>query len=113
MARRSRFFKIDSASGSLVELCDAPAAPRNCATWPMQSYSAGVTPDQIPEALAADRRMGVAIDYDAKTGDAIFTSPAQRKRYCEAHGLFDRNGGYGDPQQNKNRFNPREGQYEY
>lgn len=79
----------------------------------MKSYSAGVNPKQIQEAMAADRRMGVSIDYDPKTGDAIFTSAAQRKRYSEAHGLYDLNGGYGDPQQRKERFNPAEDQHEY
>ena len=79
----------------------------------MKSYSAGINPKQISAAMEADRRMGVPIDYDPKTGDAIFTSPGQRQRYCEAHGIYDLNGGYSDPQQNKERFNPSEEQYDY
>lgn len=65
--------------------------------WPMKSLSCGVRPDQIPEAMAEDRRRGVAAEYDSHTGEIVWTSPGHRKRWCEAHGYFDRNAGYGDP----------------
>jgi len=65
--------------------------------WPLYSDAAGVNPDQIPEAVAEARRCGVPTDFTSD-GCAIFTDPAHRRRYCEAHGLYDRNGGYGDPQ---------------
>jgi hypothetical protein len=55
-----------------------------------------VHPSQIPEALDEAKRLGVRVDY-ARNGSAIFDDPAQRKRYCRAIGLHDRNGGYGDP----------------
>jgi len=50
--------------------------------------------------MADDRRKGVPTDY-TRDGCPIFTSRAHRKRYCEAHGYFDRNGGYGDPQKRR------------
>ncbi len=66
--------------------------------WPMESYAAGVGADQVKEAMKEATKMGVPTEFNSKTGDAIFTSANHRKRYCEAMGLYDRNGGYSDPQ---------------
>jgi len=71
----------------------------NC--WPMKSWAMSVNPNYIKEAMAKDQRLGVKAEYDKRTGDAIFTSPRHRKEYCEAHGFFDRNGGYSDPRRRK------------
>lgn len=65
-------------------------------TWPLHSDAAAVHPSQIAEAKAFDEKHGVKTDYD-KDGRPVFTSKGHRKRYCRAHGLHDRNGGYGDP----------------
>lgn len=65
--------------------------------WPMVSDAMGVHPGQIREAMATDQKLGVRAEY-TRDGSVIFESPAHRKRYCEAHGVFDRNGGYSDPQ---------------
>lgn len=65
--------------------------------WPMVSVAAGINPDQVGEYREFDKTMGVPTEYNSD-GDVVFTSRAHRKRYCEAHRLFDRNGGYGDPQ---------------
>lgn len=67
------------------------------ANWPMTSVAMGVSPRQIAKARAAAAQAGVPTDFNAD-GDAIFTSAAHRKQYCEAMGFYDRNGGYGDPQ---------------
>ena len=64
--------------------------------WPMASYAAGVHPKQIPEMVAIDRKNGVPTDY-TEDGDPVFRGPRHRKKYCEVHGLFDRNAGYSDP----------------
>lgn len=64
--------------------------------WPMASYAAGVHPKQIPEMRKIDEKNGVPTDY-TPDGDPIFTGPKHRKRYCEAHGMFDRNAGHSDP----------------
>lgn len=68
-----------------------------------RSDAAGVNPSQIPQQMEADRRLGVPIQYDHETGEAIFESPGQRREYCEAHGLFDLNGGYYDPDRDRMR----------
>ena len=66
--------------------------------YPMKSDAMGVNPVQIPEAMAADNRLGIRIHYDPNTGQATYADKIQRKKHCEAHGFFDRNGGYSDPQ---------------
>lgn len=71
------------------------------ACWPMHSDAAGVNPKQIAEQMAYDVSMGVPTEYDQE-GCAIYTGPEHRKRHCEANGLFDRNGGYADPQRGVN-----------
>jgi hypothetical protein len=66
----------------------------------MNSDAMGVHPSQVKEARAADERLGVPIQYE-KTGEAVYESASQRKKHCEAHGFYDRNGGYSDPQKRK------------
>ena len=68
----------------------------HCGNWPMASYAAGVNPKQIPEMREFDKEHGVPTDYTSE-GDPIMKSPAHRRKYCEAHGLFDRNAGLNDP----------------
>ena len=68
--------------------------------YPMNSDAMGVHPSQVKEARAADERLGVPIQYK-KTGEAVYESASQRKKHCEAHGFYDRNGGYSDPQKRK------------
>lgn len=65
--------------------------------WPMRSDAAGVLPIQIGEAREESIKRGVPTEF-TKDGQAIFTSAEHRKKYCESHGMYDRNGGYGDPQ---------------
>lgn len=80
-----------------VEVANPPAkAP--LAGWPCKSDSLGVELHQITEARDESIRMGVPTDFDPHTGEAIFETPGHRKKYCEAMDVFDRNGGYGDPQ---------------
>ena len=67
-----------------------------CGNWPMASYAAGVHPKQIPEMRAFDKKHGVPTDYSSD-GDPEFRGPKHRRKYCEAHGLFDRNAGLSDP----------------
>ena len=68
------------------------------ANYPMVSSAAGVHPGQIKEHMEHLRRMGCGTVHHTKEGDVIFQDKNQRKKVCEALGLFDRNGGYGDPQ---------------
>ena len=64
--------------------------------WPMASYAAGVNPKQIPEMRMFDAKHEVPTDY-TEDGDPVFKSPGHRRKYCQAHGLFDRNAGHSDP----------------
>lgn len=64
--------------------------------WPMESYAAGVHHKQIPEMRAFDKKHNVPTDY-TPDGDPVFRGPKHRRKYCEAHGLFDRNAGLSDP----------------
>lgn len=66
-------------------------------TWPMKSDAAGVAPSQVQEAREHSVKIGIPTDF-TPDGRAIFHSRLHRKQYCEAIGLYDRNGGYSDPQ---------------
>ena len=68
------------------------------ARYPMKSDAAGINPDQIDEARAYDAKICVPTDYDPETGQVIYESAGHRKRHLEAHGMYDRNGSYSDPQ---------------
>ena len=65
--------------------------------WPMVSDGAAIAPEQIAEYEAFDRMHGVATQY-TPDGQPVLTGRKHRKAYCEQHGIFDRDGGYGDPQ---------------
>jgi len=64
--------------------------------WPYASYAAGVSASEVPAMCKIDRENGVPTEY-TPDGDPIMRSKSHRKKYCEAHGLYDRNAGYGDP----------------
>lgn len=70
--------------------------------YPMVCTAAGVHPGQIKEHMEHLRQMGCGQVNHTNDGDLIFESKGQRKKVCEALGLYDRNGSYGDPQA-KNR----------
>ncbi|MFA7279122.1 MAG: hypothetical protein WC100_03410 [Sterolibacterium sp.] len=67
------------------------------ANWPMCSDAAGVHPKQINEASAHAERIGIPTQFNS-LGQAVFNSPQHRKKYCEHFKLFDKNGGFSDPQ---------------
>lgn len=68
------------------------------ANYPMVSSAAGVHPGQIKEHMEHLRSMGCGQVNHTKDGDVIFESKGQRKKVCEALGLYDRQASYGDPQ---------------
>ena len=68
------------------------------ANYPMTSSAAGVHPGQIKEHMEHLRSKGCGQVNHTKDGDIIFESKGQRKKVCEALGLYDRNGGFSDPQ---------------
>ena len=73
----------------------------NGRAWPIYSNAAGVAESQVAEAIEHSRQIGEYTEF-TPDGDAVFTDAGHRKRYCEKIGLYDRNGGYGCPQ-NKDR----------
>ena len=75
----------------------AEAGVHKPGNWPMESDAAGVSPRQRKEAMEHAASIGIPTEFN-QDGQAVFTSARHRKRYCEAIGLYDRNGGYSDPQ---------------
>lgn len=69
--------------------------------YPYFSDAMGVNPDQIKDAVEADRRAGFTTEYHPETGALKVTDRVFRKRFAESQGLYDRNGGYGDPQKRR------------
>lgn len=67
------------------------------ANYPMVSSAAGVLPNQVKEHMEYLRKAGCGQVNHTKDGDVIFESKGQRKKVCEALGLFDRNAGHSDP----------------
>ena len=70
-------------------------------TYPFASYALGVSPEEVPAMMAFDKEHNIPTNYDSD-GDPIMRSAGHRKKYAEAHGFYDRNAGYSDPQP-KNR----------
>ncbi len=70
------------------------ATPGN---WPMTSDALGVAHNQVGQATKEATRLGVPTEF-TKDGRAILRNPEHRKRLAEALGMYDRNGGYSDPQ---------------
>jgi hypothetical protein len=68
--------------------------------WPMWSDNGGCHSEQIGEWSGTLEKHGVSADF-RKDGAIKWESAAHRKKCCEALGMFDRNGGYGDPQKKR------------
>lgn len=103
----TRFTQISKLDGSeFIEVLTGIGKRGQAATtrtWILKSDAMGINPDQRLQAMQADKKLGIQIEYD-EAGRAIFRSPGQHARYCEAHGFFDRNRGYSGPR----RLNERE-----
>ena len=102
--KHHRWFEVGTQPASIkvgrgiaVLACLANAARQTVDPWPLHSEAMGVHPSQADEAAAYSREIGVPTEFDGD-GRPIFTSRGHRKRYAEAHGYFDADGGYGDPQ---------------
>jgi hypothetical protein len=91
------------AARALKKLVDQVKLEKSCFArkgrgWPLVSDAMGVHPKQIAEAIAHGKKIGAPPTEYTPKGQPIFTSQAHRKEFCERHGFYDRNGGYGDPQ---------------
>jgi hypothetical protein len=92
--------KVGGKVRSLLRDMSAEArgsTPRSCGNWPLVAEFAGVHPSQVARLREHEAKHGVTTEY-TKGGDPIWTGPEHRRKYCEVHGLYDRNGGYSDPQ---------------
>lgn len=69
--------------------------PTGASCWPQMSIAMG-TNDPVRQRKH-DESLGVTCEFGPR-GEAIFTSRSHRRKYAEAHGFFDRDGGYSDPQ---------------
>jgi hypothetical protein len=67
------------------------------ANYPMVCDFVGVHPSQVKEHMDHLRAMGCGQVNHTKDGQVIFEDKTQRRKVCEALGLYDRNGGYSDP----------------
>ena len=105
-----RIFKMDKCPGWVLTDDGRPAlrnlsaetkgGTRIPANWPMHSDAAGVAESQVKEAEAHSQSIGVPTHF-TPDGRATFTDAKHRKTYCEKVGLYDRNGGYEDPQKQR------------
>jgi len=77
-----------------LDLPPLPGHTPSC--WPMRSDALAVHPDQIPEVMERNKRHGVHVEYDPKTGEAILADRGQRRDLNRIEGFHDRRGGYGD-----------------
>lgn len=75
-----------------------------CGWKPLLSDALAINPSQIEEAQASDKKLGVpteyVVDHD-ENGHVCgarpkFISREHRRRYMQAYGFFDKQGGYGD-----------------
>lgn len=68
------------------------------AEWskPVVSMALKVHPSQIDEARRIDLQHGIGYTQYTKDGEPILVSREHRRKYLQAHGAYDRDGGYGD-----------------
>jgi len=71
-------------------------AMRKQAIWPKKSLAWGCSSSQVAKANAEAERRGVRAPYN-KDGSCVFDSPGHEKKYYEAFGAYDKEGGYNSP----------------
>jgi len=65
--------------------------------WPMKSDALAVHPEQIPEAMERNKRMGVTgVTYDPEDGRAILADRGARRDLMRVSKVHDNSGSYGD-----------------
>lgn len=62
---------------------------------PHFSDGMSVHPEQIAEAMETDRKLGVPTEY-SKDGRPLYLTREHQRRHLRAHGMFNKDGGYGD-----------------
>lgn len=91
-SRGNKTFYLDGVEVSEEEFRaafpDKPIGAGAIRVWnqPIHSEALGVHPDQIPEAMDEDKKLGVGgVEYDHH-GRPIFTSSKQFRKYAKAYG---------------------------
>lgn len=64
--------------------------------WPKKCLASAVQPHQVAEAQSAFARAGVRVEFD-RDGVPTYESRSHRRAALASIGLFDRDGGYSDP----------------
>jgi hypothetical protein len=60
--------------------------------WPVEIEGLGVAPEQIPDALASDRKAGIDSDYNPETGAFIAKSERDLAKQAQRFGIRHRQG---------------------
>lgn len=92
---------LDLARAALLQECAEAAAnpvthvPRakKRAVWPMVSENAGCQPEQVAEANANCKKMGIAAEY-LPSGDVMWHSAKAKRQHIRSIGLYDRGAYY-------------------
>lgn len=83
-------------------IADARGTAHAPGAWPLVSEAAGVMPAQAASHQAQIEKLKISgvrvIQSGENTGCVEFSSRRARKEYCERYGMYDKSGGYGDPQ---------------
>lgn len=90
-------FRYNPATREVEEVKLPTRGSRRKSTWPLKSDALGVHKDQRMDAIAESIAVGVPTDF-TPDGRAVLESKGHRKRYAEALGYWDRDGGFSDPQ---------------
>ena len=79
------------------DIMAGPPAGSHPANYPMCSDAMGCNESQIKEFEAHSIKIGVPTHFNDQ-GQAILVSKEHRRKYAEARGFTDFDGGYSDPQ---------------
>ena len=95
--QRKDAVKCEECGKKAKQLIGARTSPPGA--WganPIYSDAMAVHPSQTAEAYEHSVRIGVPTTF-TPDGRAVFTSRRHRRDYCRHFGVYDRDGGYGDP----------------
>lgn len=80
----------------LLDVGAQQVKPQSTSGWPKVSYAASVHGNQADELRDFCKSRGLVGTTVHNNGDVEFSSRAARKAHCQARGLKDFSGGYGD-----------------
>lgn len=98
MRRRSQLTGKVVVSVAVDGATQFTSAISHPSTRRLESDALGCHPSQVSEMNARAKRAGLTGIYYRPDGVCVMNSRGQRKKWAEQNGMFDKNGGYGDPQ---------------